>query len=71
MKYLLFLIPFLIAQKNYAQNRIDLATLTYNEDVMMLLKGNQKTADTSRSNRYCFKRTIVRPLLACPIWTYA
>ena len=60
MKYLLFLIPFLIAQKNYAQNRIDLATLTYNEDVMMLLKGNQKTADTSLNKQLSNQFVTVR-----------
>lgn len=60
MKYLLFLILCLIAQKSAAQSRIDLASLTYNENVMMLLKGTQKIADTSLNKQLSNQFVTVR-----------
>jgi hypothetical protein len=61
MKYLLLLLTIvLITQTSYAQNRVNLATLTYNEDVMMLLKGNQKIADTSLNKKLSNQYVTVR-----------
>jgi len=60
MKYLLLIAAFLITLQSTAQNRIDLAALTYNEDVMVLLKGSQKIADTSLNKKLSTQFVTVR-----------